>query len=355
MKILFDARYIRTDFHDGISRYSTQLGSALAKLTDITFLVHDHEQLKFLPGGSKFIKIHPPTSIKEPFTAQILNKYNPDVVFSPMQTMGSAGRKYKLILTTHDLIYYKHRTPPKNINSALRAGWYMYHLSYTPQRLALNNADMVATISSTVMRELEKKRLTKKPIIVIPNAPQDLHKFVKEVDTSKPKNIVYMGSFMPYKNVETLVMGMKWLPNHTLHLLSKISKKRMDELVAIAPKKSNIVFYNGVSDEKYAELLANNAILATASRDEGYGLPVAEAIALGVPAVISDIAIFHEVAAGGALYFNPNVPKNFADQVLELNNKRVRDQIISNGLNHMQSFSWENSARSLLNAMRSLV
>src|SRR5690625_6518541 len=38
----------------------------------------------------------------------------PDVVFSPMQTIGSAGRKFGLILTLHDLIYYQHRTPPKD-------------------------------------------------------------------------------------------------------------------------------------------------------------------------------------------------------------------------------------------------
>lgn len=355
MKLFFDARYIRTDFHDGISRYSTQLGNALADLTKVTFLIHDQEQIKFLPSGAEFIKIHAPTSAKEPFTAMVLNRYNPDVVFSPMQTMGSIDRRYKLILTTHDLIYYRHRTPPKTFSPAVRAGWFLYHLSYIPQRLSLNNADMVATVSSTVMRELEQNRLTNKPIIVIPNAPQDLRQFVKKVSTDKPANIVYMGSFMPYKNVETLIKAMKWLPKHKLHLLSKISDARIKELKQIIPKGAKVIFYNGISDEEYAKILADNAILASASLDEGYGLPVAEGIAMGVPAVISDIPIFHEVAAGGALYFNPHQPKDFADKVLELNNKSIRDQIISTGVKHMQTFSWDNSARSLLNAMRSLV
>ena len=41
LKILFDGRYMRTDFHDGISRYSAELGTALSKIADVTFLLSD--------------------------------------------------------------------------------------------------------------------------------------------------------------------------------------------------------------------------------------------------------------------------------------------------------------------------
>lgn len=112
MKFFFDARYIRTDFHDGISRYSTELGAALAKLTDVTFIICDPAQIAFLPKEAAYVQIHAPTAVKEPFTARILNEYEPDIVFSPLQTMGATGRNYKLILTSHDMIYYRHRTPP---------------------------------------------------------------------------------------------------------------------------------------------------------------------------------------------------------------------------------------------------
>lgn len=353
MRLLFDARYIRTDFHDGISRYSTELGRAVAALTEVTFLIHDDAQKVFLPKNAKTLKIHAPTSAKEPFTARILNKFQPDVVYSPMQTMGSVGRNYKLILTSHDMIYFRHKTPPKNLNPFIRAGWYLYHTTYVPERLALNGADIVATVSATVQREFEQAKLTKRPIIVVPNAPQQFSQ--QTIRQTKPRNLIYMGSFMPYKNVELLVKGMKHLPEYTLHLLSKISASRRQELESLTPKGANIVFHGGVSDETYVSLLADNAILVSASLDEGYGLPIAEALAMGVPAVISNIPIFHEVAAGGALYFDPSKPKAFADQVKLVEKKATRETIIANGTAHIQTFDWDSSARTLLNAVKSLL
>jgi len=354
MKLFYDARYIRTDFHDGISRYSTELGNALAKLTDVTFLICDLAQVQFLPKKAHYIQIHSPLSPLEIFTASILNKLGPDIVFSPMQTMGTAGRNYKLILTSHDMIYYRHPMPPSNINGVLRLGWRLYHLTYLPERMSLNGADIVATVSTTVQREFEQAKLTKRPIVVIPNAPQQFHTHTV-THTNAPKNIIYMGSFMPYKNVEVLIKGMHWLPGRTLHLLSKIAPARRKELTALIPKGADVRFHGGVTDDEYEALLADNAILATASFDEGYGIPVAEALAMGVPAVISNIPIFHEVAAGGALYFEPTDPKQFASCVKQLDDKTTRDALIKNGRAHISSFSWDDSAQALLNTINSLV
>jgi len=354
MKLFYDARYIRTDFHDGISRYSTELGNALAKITDVTFLICDPAQLQFLPKKAKYELIHAPASAKEPFTARVLNKLKPDVVFSPMQTIGTAGRKYKQILTSHDMIYYRHPKPPTNINAALQVGWRLYHATYIPQRIALNNADIVATVSHTVKREFQQAKLTKQPIVVIPNAPQKFHTH-KVVHDGAPKNIIWMGSFMPYKNVELLIKGMEWLPDHTLHLLSKISPERRRELTELIPNGADVRFYGGVTDDEYEALLADNAILASASFDEGYGIPVAEALAMGVPAVISNTPIFHEVAAGGALYFDPKKPKQFADRVKELNDPAVLKQVIANGTEHISSFTWDDSAHALLSTIKSLM
>jgi len=354
MKLLFDARYIRTDFHDGVSRYSAELGTALAKLTDVTFLVSDLAQLQFLPKKATYQLIHSPTSAKEPFTARVLNKLMPDIVFSPMQTIGTAGRNYKQILTTHDMIYYRHMMPPKNLNPAIRLGWRVYHMTFVPERILLNGADIVVTVSQTVQRELEKAKLTKRPIVVIANAPQRFHTH-KVIHKNAPKNIVYMGSFMPYKNVEVLIKAMEWLPGRTLHLLSKISPGRRKELTALIPKSADVRFYGGVTDDEYEAILANNAILASGSLDEGYGLPVAEALAMGVPAVVTNIPIFHEVGAGGALYFDPKKPRQFAERVTELDDEKLMKQVIAAGKAHIATYTWDDSARALLNTINSIL
>lgn len=355
MKIFFDARYTRTDYHDGISRYSAKLGNALLNIAeDVTFLISDEKQRQWFPESAKFLTIHAGTSPKEPFTARILNKYEPDVVYSPMQTMGLGGRKFKVMLTLHDMIYYRHKTPPRNLPAPIRLGWRLYHATYWPQRLVLNQADLVATVSETTAREFAVAKLTKRPVIVIPNAPQHFSTYpVKH--RGKIANIVYIGSFMPYKNVETLIRGMRRLPGRTLHLLSRITPKRQSELEMLIPKGAQVIFHNGVSDDEYEKMLANNAVLATASFDEGYGIPVAEALAMGVPAIVSDIPVFHEVGAGGALYFNPKKPKEFAEAVIRLDDKVLRNEHITLGKAHMQTFDWDTSARILLNALEALL
>jgi glycosyltransferase involved in cell wall biosynthesis len=356
MNLLFDARYIRTDYHDGVSRYTTELGNALARLTKVTFIICDDKQLDFLPKKAKFIKIHPPASVKEPFTSLILNKYAPDVVFSPMQVMGTMGRTFKLILTSHDMIFYHYNVAPIGQPFLLRVGWKAYHITKIPERIALNSADMVATVSRTMQSEFEVAKLTKRPIIVVPNAPQNLSELIdKQPAGLKPRNLVYMGSMMEYKNVETLISGMQYLPGYTLHILSKTTPARLEVLKALVPAKANIIFYNGVTDERYAELLANRAALVSGSLAEGFGVPAVEALSLGVPAVLSNIPIFHEVAAGGALYFEPLDSKDFARKVKSLDNKSTRDQLIHHGKQHAASYTWKLSAQTLLNALKSLV
>lgn len=362
MRLLFDARYIRTDFHDGISRYSAELAAAVAAAApgrgvEVAFLIHDDAQRAFLPQGARVLRIHAPTALREPLTALLLNRYRPDAVFSPMQTIGSLGRRFGLILTLHDTIYYRHRTPPRDLPWYVRLGWRLFHLSYVPQRLTLNAADVVATVSETSAAEFARVRLTKRPVVVVPNAPQRLAELLPAGVAVEPgsQNLVYMGSFMPYKNVETLLRAAADLPGRTLHLLSRISPARRAELEAVVdPAGAEVVFHNGVTDAEYATLLADRAVLASASLDEGYGLPVAEAIALGVPAVVTDMPIFREVAGDGALYAEGTDAAAFAAGIRSLDDAAERARVVAAGTAHIARFSWDRSAGVLLDAVAGL-
>ncbi|HEY1106219.1 MAG TPA: glycosyltransferase family 1 protein, partial [Agromyces sp.] len=102
MKIVVDCRYTRIGHHDGISRFTAGIVGELAKLHPVTMLVSDHRQLEMLPP-LPWQLVSSPTSAREPFVARQVRRLRPDVVFSPMQTMGSWGRDYRLLLTLHDL------------------------------------------------------------------------------------------------------------------------------------------------------------------------------------------------------------------------------------------------------------
>ena len=137
-------------------------------------IISDEKQLSSLPAGIDYVKIHSPTSAIEPLTALKLNREKFDVVFSPMQTMGSIGRKFKLILTIHDLIYFNHPKPPSEFNLIIRLIWRLYHLSYLPQKLLLRGADQVVTVSETSKAQIVSKKLTKRPVTVVSNAANQL-------------------------------------------------------------------------------------------------------------------------------------------------------------------------------------
>jgi glycosyltransferase involved in cell wall biosynthesis len=359
MKFFFYTRYIKFDsIHDGLSRYKHELALALYDLDPkITFIISDERQLNLLPKGVNHVKIHPVTSWKEPFTALILNKFHPNVVATPLQSMGSFGRRFKLILNQQDMTYYKHSKPPANFPWYVRLTWRLYHLTYWPGRLTLNAADVVATVSETSKREIEAARLTKRPLVVVSNAARDLSPYLRKSVVQKstsPKNLVFMGSLLPHKNALTLVRMMEFLPGRTLHLLSKGSPDYTDLLKKNLPDGAKVKFYGGVSDEQYAQVLADDAIMVSASKSEGFGLPLAEALKLGVPAVVSDIAPFHEVAADGALYADPNDPVEFAKKIASLDGVKARQQLVKKGRTHIDTFNWHTSAAMLLRAVQAL-
>src|SRR5690606_33953971 len=157
-------------------------------------------------------------------------RHAPDVVFCPMQTMGGTGRRYRLILTVHDLIYYRHPTPPRNLPWIVRLIWRAYHLGYLPQRLALPRADAIVTGSFTARSEIENARLTRLPITVVPSGVDAPPLLTRE----RRRTLVYMGSFMPYKNVETLASAVALMPGYRLQLLSAISDHDRARLTRIA-------------------------------------------------------------------------------------------------------------------------
>jgi len=219
-----------------------------------------------------------------------------------MQTMGSLGRKYKLILTLHDLIYYNHKTPPAGFSLAIRLLWRLYHLSFWPQRLLLNRADAIATVSESTKRLMLWHNLTRRPISVIYNAAgsptEDTDPKPPTSRPRAPQSLVYMGSFIGYKNVEVLIEGMQFLPDYELNLLSKISPERKAQLEAlIAPNGGKVIFHNGVSETVYHQQLDRAVALVTGSQDEGFGIPLVEAMSRGIPVVVSDIEILEKLVA----------------------------------------------------------
>ena len=346
MKILFDCRYTRFPRHDGISRFTSGLVTALARLVPVTMVISDERQLPMLPE-LPWVLGPSPTSITEPLVSRRLNRFEPDVVFTPMQTMGPFGRHFGLVTTVHDLIYYENRTPPRDLARPIRLIWRLYHLSWAPQRALLGRADAHATVSETTRNLMLAHHLTKHPITVVPNA---VDPGIVGRDSAPTRDLAYMGSFMPYKNVELLARSMHFLTGYTLHLLSRADDSTVKRLTALAPA-GTIQFHQGVSDEEYARILSSATALVSASLNEGFGLPLVEAMAGGTPVAVSDIPIFREIGGDAAVFFDPQSPESFAGAIRELEDPaewKRRSKLARERAGH---YSWDRSAQALLGTL----
>ncbi len=345
MKIIFDCRYTRLVRHDGISRYGARLVEELAKLHPVTMLISDERQLTMLPD-LPWIMGTDPTSAREPRIAGLVNPHSPDVVFTPMQTMGPGGRNYALVTTVHDLIYYTHRTPPRDLSPVLRLLWRGYHLWWGFQRALLNRADAHVVDSETTRDLMVRHRMTRNPMTVVLLGTEQPDP-VPHRTAAHDRTLVYMGSFMPYKNVDLLVRSMAQLPGYRLQLMSKIRPDERARLSLLAPE-GTLEFFDGATDEQYTAALTAATALVTASRDEGFGLPVVEAMALGTPALISDIPIFREIGGDAAVYFDPQREDSVVAgvRILEDASEWARRSAASTAW--AQRYNWPDAAKQLL-------
>ena len=212
---------------------------------------------------------------------------------------------------------------------------------------------------------MARHRLTRRPVEIISNAAQPVEQPRNPAEGSD-RELVYMGSFMEYKNVEGLIRGVNELPGYTLHLCSPITPGRRAELRALARRPAQLVFHDGIAEEDYRQLLRRVTALVTLSRAEGFGLPVVEAMSHGTPVVLSDLPIFGEIAgsaaappedsaARGAQLVGADGPETFARAVRSLEDPHVFEVSSQAARTRASDFSWDDSARRLLDLGKRLV
>ena len=119
---------------------------------------------------------------------------------------------------------------------------------------------------------------------------------------------------------------------------------------------SSLIF-TGYCDERELRCLYRMAdILVYPSLWEGFGLPLLEAMASGLPVAASRRTAIPEIAGDAALYFNPENPEDMADQIIRgIEQTELRKGLIGRGLERAERFSWARTAEQSLALYRGLV
>jgi len=344
MKIVFDARWINTHSPDGITRYSRELIKEMSKSSDsLTLLISSEKQLVGLPK-LKYVVTNTPKHPSEIGQARRLNTHGFDVVYSPHFLFGGKGRNFKLIRTVLDLIPFHH----KNKQSSLI--WKLFHSNMYFLKRLINDSDGLVTISETVKKQLQVH--TKLEIAVIHCAPTKLHSMRKSEPT---KELLYIGRYEPYKNVETLLRAMQLLPDYTLLLAGNCPEERKKTLSTIIKNKDQVKFLGIISDEEYQVKLNSVFAMVSASKEEGFGLQLIEAMSVGCPVVCSDIAIFKEIVGNSGYFFQSSDTEGLAKSVRKLEDTKRWQQLSAKSQKTAQKYNWQQSARSLSQFCKKLV
>lgn len=215
-------------------------------------------------------------------------------------------------------------------------------------------ADCYVAITETVRDKLIAQGIAPHKIIVIPCGydPDEVAR-ISRTSTGEPPQVVVVGRLVPYKRVDLVIEAVALLAaeNWDLHLEIIGQGAELEELKGLATTRGvedRVTFRGHVrTHAAVLEAIAASEILVSASEIEGFGIVLAEAMALGTAVVASDIAVFREVSqqGKGALHFAQGNAQELADQIRSLlADPQLREQQVLNAREVCREYRWDKIA-----------
>jgi glycosyltransferase involved in cell wall biosynthesis len=301
--------------------------------------------------------------------AHSLWKERPDVLWMPMHNIPYFLPKgVKTVVTIHDLAF---KYFPEMFTK-----FELWKLNFLA-KLAIERSDGIITISESSKKDILKfyPKIKENKIKIIHHG-FDGKVFAEERDLEKEKEVkiklgiegdylLYVGALQPRKNLGALIEAFEKMKAE-LNSDSELSSvklvlagekawmwKEIFEKIEKSPYRADIITPGKIKFEDVGHLMRGAEIFCFPSLYEGFGIPILEAFAAGVPVVCAKNSSLPEVGGEAALYFEGQNSGELAEKlksVLEDNN--LRKNMIANGQEQAKKFSWEKCARETLEFLK---
>ncbi len=285
----------------------------------------------------------------------LARRHHLSVLHSPHYTLPLFA-SCKTIVTFHDMTFFLY----PQLHRLYKKIFFRTAIRLSARRANAIIADSESTRQDILkILQVDPRKVTAIPLGVSPEfKPARSETAIEEIRRRfhLPDHILlYVGVLEPRKNLATLIRAYAQLVQRGVdHFLVIVGRKgwmykdlfRAIENLGLTGR---IIFTGYVPEEDLPFLYNAADLFVYPSLYEGFGLPVLEAMACGVPVITSNVSSMPEIVGNAGLLQNPHNTDEWADAMQRvLTDRTLRDTLAHKGLERSKLFSWERTARETL-------
>jgi glycosyltransferase involved in cell wall biosynthesis len=324
MTVGLDATYSIGRNLSGVGMYSREILTGLARL-------HSEDDFLWCYRPHRFLKSYRERLPRNAVRRLLAGAPPGDVFHALNQRLDTRARR--TVTTFHDLFVLTGEYSSAEFRSKFAE----------QARQAAQLSDRIIAVSEFTARCV--RDLLKFPaerICVVPHGVR----MPQESEVPREKLVLFVGVIQKRKNIGRLVKAFEQMPPDWRLVLAGAAGGfgAAEELRAIeeSPRRQSIELTGYVTAAQLDHLYRRASIFAYPSLEEGFGMPILEAMAYGVPVVTSGAAAMPEVAGDAALLVDPIRTDSIADTLYRLaDDAALREGLIRRGRERAKEFTWD--------------